>query len=91
MCQSRAVHITLQSYAPESHDTRQLDVQARIAGPTDGLDYRWYTVTGELEPQNSQSPGTVFRSRGLGQGAHDAGGVANGIGSLKGRSMCRRC
>ena len=56
-----AVGVTLQAYAPESRDPRQLDVRAQIAGPIDGLDYRWYAVTGELEPQISESPETVFR------------------------------
>ena len=56
-----AVRVTLQSYAPESRDPRQLDIRAQIAGPTDGLDYRWYAVAGEFEPQISQSPETVFR------------------------------
>lgn len=53
--------MTLESRATETRDARQLDIRAQVAGPTDGLEYRWFAVAGENEPQVSQAPWTVFR------------------------------
>ena len=56
-----SVRVTLESRATENRDPRQLDIRAQVAGPTDGLEYRWFAVAGENEPQVSQAPSTVFR------------------------------
>ena len=55
------VRVTLESRATENRDPRQLDIRAQVTGPTDGLEYRWFSVAGENEPQVSQAPWTVFR------------------------------
>jgi hypothetical protein len=56
-----SVRVTLDSRATGTRDPRQLDIRAQVAGPTDGLEYHWFAVAGENEPQVSQSPWTVFR------------------------------
>jgi hypothetical protein len=55
------VRVVLQSHAPGSREPRELNITAQVTGPTDGLEYRWFAVAGENDPQVSQSPSTVFR------------------------------
>ena len=36
-------------------------IEAQIAGPTDGLRYKWFAVAGACEPQQSDRPKTIFK------------------------------
>jgi hypothetical protein len=36
-------------------------IEAQIAGPTDGLQYKWFAVSGACEPQVSERPRTIFK------------------------------
>jgi hypothetical protein len=56
-----AVRVQLQTYAPPTRDPRLLEIRAQVAGPLTGLRYRWYSVSGECDPQVSDSPATSFR------------------------------
>jgi hypothetical protein len=38
-----------------------MQIEAQVAGPTDGLQYKWFAVSGECEPQESDQPKTVFK------------------------------
>lgn len=38
-----------------------VQIEAQVAGPTDGLQYKWFAVSGECEPQESEQPKTVFK------------------------------
>ncbi len=61
-CGSRdGVRVTLQSQVPQTRDPRLLEIQGQVTGPVDGLHYRWYSVSGECDPQVSRSPATAFR------------------------------
>lgn len=58
---ANAVAVQLRSSAPYAKDPRRLTIQAQITGPTDGLRYRWFAVTGLFDPQESASPTTDYR------------------------------
>ena len=38
----------------------QLQIQALVKGPTQGLQYRWFSGLGQFDPQESYSPKTTF-------------------------------
>jgi hypothetical protein len=40
--------------------SRAVDVRAQVTGRTTGLRYKWYSVAGEADPQDSDQPATVF-------------------------------
>jgi hypothetical protein len=54
------VRVQLNAHHQPSNDARQLDVQAQVTGPQSGLRYKWYSVLGELDPQDSDNPKTAF-------------------------------
>ena len=47
-------------YDPRQSDTRQLAVQAVVVGPQTGLRYKWFSVDGDFDPQQSYEPKTQF-------------------------------
>jgi hypothetical protein len=61
-CHERdAVRVKLHAQVlPEGPLTR-LKIEAQVAGPTDGLVYKWFAVSGECEPQESDQPKTIFK------------------------------
>lgn len=42
-------------------DMRRVEITAQVAGPQAGLRYKWFSVSGECDPQQTESPSTVFR------------------------------
>jgi hypothetical protein len=46
--------------SPSEVPTR-LEIQAQIAGTQTGLHYKWFAVSGACDPQESDSPTTVFQ------------------------------
>lgn len=54
------VRVTLLASKPEGSPVRSLEVRAQVAGPVDGLRYRWYSGTGQLLPQETEEPVTIF-------------------------------
>jgi len=54
------VSVQLNAHHQPSEDARQLDVQAQVTGPQSGLHYKWFSVNGELDPQDSENPKTAF-------------------------------
>jgi hypothetical protein len=39
----------------------RLDILAQVSGPQTGLRYKWFTVSGECDPQETDWPATVFK------------------------------
>lgn len=56
----QAVTVQLYPHVPANNNPLQLDIQAQITGPTDGLHFKWFSISGECSPQNSDSPTTAF-------------------------------
>jgi hypothetical protein len=42
------------------YDPRQLEVQAVVLGPQTGLHYKWFSVNGDFDPQDSYTPKAEF-------------------------------
>ena len=42
------------------NDPRQVEVQAMVVGPLTGLRYKWFSVEGNFDPQQSYEPKTQF-------------------------------
>jgi len=59
-CSSDSVRVELESAPPPGNVPGRLAVRAQVVGPTDGLRYKWFSVAGDLEPQESDWPATVF-------------------------------
>ena len=55
-----AVRVGLQAYRPLGLDAHRLEIRAQVSGPQSGLRYKWFSVTGECDPQESEWPSTVF-------------------------------
>jgi hypothetical protein len=56
-----AVQVKLQALPSPNESPIYLKIEAQIAGPTDGLQYKWFAVSGECEPQESNKPRTIFK------------------------------
>jgi len=60
-CDGRtAARVKLHVRPSPSNVPTRLDIQAQIAGPQTGLRYKWFTISGGCDPQESDSPTTVF-------------------------------
>ena len=57
---SNAVRVQLQTYSPPGFDVRRLEIRAQVTGPLTGLRYKWFSVSGETDPQESEEPVSVF-------------------------------
>lgn len=55
-----AVRVRLESYAPSGPEPRRVEIRAQVAGPLAGLRYKWFSVAGELDPQESERPVSAF-------------------------------
>jgi hypothetical protein len=55
-----AAQVQLTVSPPLDRFRRAVDVSAQVTGSPSGLRYKWYTVTGETDPQESDQPSTVF-------------------------------
>ena len=54
------VRVELDAHRRISNDPRQLAVEAQVTGPQSGLHYKWFSVLGEFEPQDSYVPKSSF-------------------------------
>ena len=52
--------VQLETHRPQAYDPRQVEVQAMILGPQTGLHYKWFSVNGDFDPQESYDPKTQF-------------------------------
>jgi len=59
-CARDAVRVELQAQESAGGDPSRLIVSAQVAGPQSGLRYRWFSVAGQFEPQESDVPTTLF-------------------------------
>ncbi len=57
---SKDVRVELEAHRQNSNYARQLNVQAQVTGPQSGLHYKWFSVLGEFEPQDSYEPKSSF-------------------------------
>lgn len=56
-----AVRVKLQATRPPGLEVRRIEIRAQVTGPPAGLRYKWFSVNGECEPQESEWPATVFK------------------------------
>src|SRR5687767_4623418 len=56
----RDVLVQLESHRPQVYDPRQIEVQAMVLGPQTGLHYKWFSVNGDFDPQETYEPKTQF-------------------------------
>lgn len=54
------VRVRLAVRTPPDFPVYSQQVEAQVSGPVEGLRYRWYSGTGQAEPQESSLPSTVF-------------------------------
>jgi hypothetical protein len=57
---SRDILVQLETHKPQAYDARQIEVQAMVVGPQTGLHYKWFSVNGDFDPQESYEPKTQF-------------------------------
>ena len=55
-----SLRVQLQVHAPPGGEQPKLEIQAQVTGPQTGLRYKWFSVFGHCDPQESDSPTTVF-------------------------------
>lgn len=61
-CSDRnAVKIILQAKTVGKETALRLEIQGAVSGPQAGLHYKWLSVSGQCEPQESDIPTTVFK------------------------------
>lgn len=58
--EGRNVLVQLETHRPQAYDPRQIEVQAMVLGPQTGLHYKWFSVNGDFDPQESDEPKTQF-------------------------------
>lgn len=56
-----AVSVKLQARGLPQEPRTFVKIEAQVTGLTDGLQYKWFAVSGECEPQASEEPKTVFK------------------------------
>jgi hypothetical protein len=54
------LRVQLEARHPILNDVHTLDVQAQVQGPQEGLRYKWFSVQGEFDPQESYAPRSSF-------------------------------
>src|SRR3982751_1419959 len=60
-CTRDPVQVTLQAQGRPNGDGRRIDISAQVTGPQSGLRYKWFSVSGDFEPQVSDWPSTTFK------------------------------
>jgi hypothetical protein len=58
--EGRDILVQLETHRPQAYDPHQIEVQASVLGPQTGLRYKWFSVTGDFDPQQSYEPKTQF-------------------------------
>lgn len=56
----RDISVQLETHRPQVYDPHQIEVQAMVLGPQTGLRYKWFSVDGDFDPQQSYEPRTQF-------------------------------
>jgi hypothetical protein len=56
----RVVGVQLETHRQPAYDPRQLEVEAVVVGPQSGLHYKWFSVNGDFDPQESYTPKAEF-------------------------------
>lgn len=56
----RDIAVQLETHRPQAFDPHQIEVQAMVLGPQTGLHYKWFSVDGDFDPQQSYEPKTQF-------------------------------
>jgi hypothetical protein len=56
-----AVQVKLQALPLPQESAVYQQIEAEIAGPADGLQYKWFAVSGACEPQESDKSKTIFK------------------------------
>jgi hypothetical protein len=57
---SRDILVQVETHKPQAYDARQIEVQAMVVGPQTGLHYKWFSVNGDFDPQESYEPKSQF-------------------------------
>ncbi len=55
------VRVRLQTHTGAGGDPRRVEVRAQVSGPQASLRFKWFSVAGECEPQETDWPATVFK------------------------------
>ena len=55
------VQVHLNSRAPSGQGVMHLEITAEVAGSQSGLHYKWFSLAGGCNPQESEKPGTLFK------------------------------
>lgn len=56
-----AVRVQLHSRTPPTRGVMHLEVTAQVSGPQTGLRFKWFSVAGACNPQDSDQPATLFK------------------------------
>ena len=59
-CANKTIVVQLETHRPAAYDAHQVEVQAMVIGPQSGLHYKWFSVDGDFDPQESYEPKTQF-------------------------------
>ena len=55
------VQVKLYQHVYGGNALLRLEIQGEITGPQDGLRYKWFSIAGECDPQESAAPTTKFQ------------------------------
>jgi hypothetical protein len=55
-----AVRVQLEGHRAQGQAAGRMEVRAQVTGPQAGLRYKWFSVHGECDPQESEWPSTLF-------------------------------
>ena len=58
--EERSAVVQLETHRLQTYDPRLIEVQAMVVGPQKGLHYKWFSVNGDFDPQQSYEPKTQF-------------------------------
>jgi hypothetical protein len=58
--ENKDVGVQLETHRQPAFDPRQLEVEAVVLGPQTGLHYKWFSVNGDFDPQDSYTPKAEF-------------------------------
>jgi hypothetical protein len=58
--ENKELQVRLETHQPPQNDVHQLEIQAQVMGPQAGLRYKWFSVLGQLDPQESSAPKTSY-------------------------------
>jgi hypothetical protein len=56
-----AVRVELEGHRPQGLAAGRIEVRAQVTGSQAGLRYKWFSVQGECDPQESEWPSTLFQ------------------------------